>query len=81
MQARAGNFRPVSMSPNTNTAGRAGPSGSAGAVKQEAGSAASVPPPPQAKARRKKDADGKRRKVAKACLVCQKSHLTCDERE
>jgi hypothetical protein len=24
---------------------------------------------------------GKRRKIAKACLACQRSHLTCDERE
>lgn len=35
-----------------------------------------------AKVRKKRDpGDGKRRKVAKACLVCQKSHLTCDESE
>ena len=25
--------------------------------------------------------EGKRKKVSKACLACQKSHLTCDERE
>lgn len=35
----------------------------------------------QAKAKRKRDGEGKRKKVAKACLVCQKSHLTCDESE
>jgi hypothetical protein len=35
----------------------------------------------QAKVKRKRDGEGKRKKVAKACLVCQKSHLTCDESE
>jgi hypothetical protein len=33
------------------------------------------------KVKRKRDGEGKRKKVAKACLVCQKSHLTCDESE
>lgn len=33
------------------------------------------------KPKKKREGDGKRRKVAKACLVCQRSHLTCDERE
>lgn len=35
--------------------------------------------PPKAKKRR--EGEGKRKKVAKACLVCQRSHLTCDESE
>ena len=28
-----------------------------------------------------REREGKRKKVSKACLACQKSHLTCDERE
>lgn len=38
---------------------------------------------PSRKGEAKRNADGKptRKKVAKACLACQKSHLTCDESE
>jgi hypothetical protein len=38
---------------------------------------------PPRKGDTKRNADGKptRKKVAKACLACQKSHLTCDESE
>lgn len=71
---------PKMSSFDTNYAGAAGGLSTSPTNSQSAGTSKG----PKKKMSVNKDGtprEGKRKKVSKACLACQKSHLTCDERE